>query len=719
MCVRARKRARERTDCAHIDAEACSPTLLNCSRQALASASSVVVLIRKRNALQCATTSFSISRAATPSPEQQAVVVAGDASTCACSRQGVLAMPEVVDLCSDSDDESPSTSFAAMSRWTSATSDAVDQTSSPRRSQGQEIDDEAVAKALQDEYDRESGFSQQPQKEEGKGLASGVAGRSVQGSGQDSDDDFPVFQLRSASGLTGDNAPISQGKEEARRKVERAVGNAGLVVVDDAEEEDDDDDDIFAAPATRGVPSSPGRRQTYMAAHAVMSSEVLKPVSPSDCAGIGTTYRIDESAGMAEAGNDKLTSSAGAKKFEGTVGQLKKELLRRGVSQADVAECIERRDLEELWRAQASDSAMPLGFNGHGTSGGLQGSGGAKRKRSPSTERVAKAAVPIHPGRVMDEQAGCRALPPHALPSTSAATASRVQACLEHGVPCGKMYADLRHLFVRALWRRAKKLRFAADQKHALDATVRALIVVALHRRPLRSVDAALHLHGIGTELATCLRDTLGSKAKDLEGVDLGAVEIGSGQHQDKKVTSPPPAGTFASAAEAALVALLEFTEEKELGGSGSSSAAVCSLEELLTRTHAKLEPGCAGGLNESAGYYLRPEHIDVGWMQIKKLCVGVEVAGLSQLVRERSNKAQCESGKVFELLSAGRAVATRLRSDNRSPAPPGPLRELSSPDGLMASSLAHVLMAIDFREGGGSRALSASCALTSCLTYY
>ena len=48
VCVRARKRARERTDCAHIDAEACSPTLLNCSRQALASASSVVVLIRKR-----------------------------------------------------------------------------------------------------------------------------------------------------------------------------------------------------------------------------------------------------------------------------------------------------------------------------------------------------------------------------------------------------------------------------------------------------------------------------------------------------------------------------------------------------------------------------------------------------------------------------------------------------------------------------------------------
>ena len=121
-----------------------------------------------------------------------------------------------------------------------------------------------------------------------------------------------------------------------------------------------------------------------MAAHAVMNSEVLKPVSPSDCAGIGTTYRINESAGMAEAGNNKLTcSGAGAKKFEGTVGQLKKELLRRGVS---ITECIERRDLEELWRAQASDSALPLGSNGHGTSGGLQGSGGAKRRRSPSRE---------------------------------------------------------------------------------------------------------------------------------------------------------------------------------------------------------------------------------------------------------------------------------------------------------------------------------------------
>ena len=57
--------------------------------------------------------------------------------------------------------------------------------------------------------------------------------------------------------------------------------------------------------------------------------------------------------------------------------------------------------------------------------------------------------------------------------------------------------------------------------------------------------------------------------------------------------------------------------------------------------------------------------------------------------------------------------------ADNMCPALPGPLRELSSPDGLMASSLAHVLMAIDFREGGGSRALSASCALTSCLTHH
>jgi hypothetical protein len=29
-----------------------------------------------------------------------------------------------------------------------------------------------------------------------------------------------------------------------------------------------------------------------------------------------------------------------------------------------------------------------------------------------------------------------------------------------------------------------------------------------------------------------------------------------------------------------------------------------------------------------------------------------------------------------------------------------GPLRELASPDGLMDRSLAHVVMAIDFREG-------------------
>jgi hypothetical protein len=60
---------------------------------------------------------------------------------------------------------------------------------------------------------------------------------------------------------------------------------------------------------------------------------------------------------------------------------------------------------------------------------------------------------------------------------------------------------------------------------------------------------------------------------------------------------APPPLGKFASAAEAALVSLLEFTEDREreggchAGGKGKGGGSpVCPMEELIARVDLKLE---------------------------------------------------------------------------------------------------------------------------------
>jgi hypothetical protein len=54
---------------------------------------------------------------------------------------------------------------------------------------------------------------------------------------------------------------------------------------------------------------------------------------------------------------------------------------------------------------------------------------------------------------------------------------------------------------------------------------------------------------------------------------------------------APPPLGKFASAAEAALVSLLEFTEDREReGGWKGGGAPVCPMEELIARVDLKLE---------------------------------------------------------------------------------------------------------------------------------
>ena len=175
-----------------------------------------------------------------------------------------------------------------------------------------------------------------------------------------------------------------------------------------------------------------------------------------------------------------------------------------------------------------------------------------------------------------------------------------VEVRLEAGVPCGKLYPDLRHAFVGKLWAHAIGLRTASHQKSALDATVRAILAVALHPYPLRSAEAALSLAGIGDELCDCLRHVPGAELEgdDSSGIDDGEEARsqsgrsgarggqrrggqragGAGGSRRGPVSNPPPAGKYASAAEACLVALLEFTEMQSSagvgdGGAGGSSA--------------------------------------------------------------------------------------------------------------------------------------------------
>ena len=293
-----------------------------------------------------------------------------------------------------------------------------------------------------------------------------------------------------------------------------------------------------------------------------------------------------------------------------------------------------------------------------------------------------------------------------------------VEVRLEAGVPCGKLYPDLRHAFVAQLWSRAIGLRCAADQKSSLDATVRAILAVALHPYPLRSADAALSLAGIGDELCDCLRQVHGASlegqedesAEDREAYREDLRSHGSSHSRGREsgnqgrgveragaagvsrrgpASNPPPAGKYASAAEACLVALLEFAEERERlgelglgrtgggsrgcgGGCGGGRTEHCTLEELLVLADARLSAGERRRLNMPSDYYLSPEVTDIGWLQMKKLCSAHDLAGLPQMVKERSSKKACASGAVFELLEAGRGMAQRIRAASTTRVSPG-----------------------------------------------
>ena len=110
----------------------------------------------------------------------------------------------------------------------------------------------------------------------------------------------------------------------------------------------------------------------------VVNDEILQPIFLPDCTGVGSTYRIDGVACMVSTDDNKIASSvADAKKLQGTVGQNE----------------FERQDLEELRRVQAPEKKVLADTGGAGTGSVLQGSGPAKRRRSPSRGGVSKTEV--------------------------------------------------------------------------------------------------------------------------------------------------------------------------------------------------------------------------------------------------------------------------------------------------------------------------------------
>jgi hypothetical protein len=228
----------------------------------------------------------------------------------------------------------------------------------------------------------------------------------------------------------------------------------------------------------------------------------------------------------------------------------------------------------------------------------------------------------------------------------------------------GKLYPDRRWSYVRHLATVAKKLRGHAEQKPAYEKTIRAMVAIALCRQAIRTPEACHGLDGCALKMMDRLREC-----------------------PPDNVAYEPPRGKHASTAVAALLAMAEFE---------AAGGQLCSCEELVERTNAKIDAkDCR--IVAAPTDLGKPEVMDIGWSQIKKLIAGCDRAG--PLLKERKKKKLCASGVAFELTDAGRAAAkTALLA---TPARLGPLRELI---GEADPALVGAMLAVDFREAGGGR---------------
>jgi hypothetical protein len=100
----------------------------------------------------------------------------------------------------------------------------------------------------------------------------------------------------------------------------------------------------------------------------------------------------------------------------------------------------------------------------------------ASRVSAPSAHAKAVAAVAAEAAAVAGGAAATAEASRRVQQQQATLEQHHVDVHLEAGVPCGKLYPDLRAAFARRLWDRALTLRFAADHKSSLDSTVRALV---------------------------------------------------------------------------------------------------------------------------------------------------------------------------------------------------------------------------------------------------
>mmetsp|Transcript_9714 Transcript_9714/g.13737 ORF Transcript_9714/g.13737 Transcript_9714/m.13737 type:complete len:1135 (+) Transcript_9714:72-3476(+) len=251
----------------------------------------------------------------------------------------------------------------------------------------------------------------------------------------------------------------------------------------------------------------------------------------------------------------------------------------------------------------------------------------------------------------------------------------------------GKLYPDIRHQLIKALISHAKQTRRATYQRKAMDASIRAIYILAIHPFPIRTSEAASRIKGIGSELLTVLKDT----EKACKGKPYN-----------------PPLGKFSAVAAAALVSLLNFEEESEEG-------ALCSMEELIVRINMLTHnPTSSGGvvMKKNVEYYLDKNNLDPGWAQVRKLCGSKVYSDIHPFMKERKKKDLSKSGIGYELLERGREKAKELKSMmNKGNHPPGPLRQLASH--FVDEKFGDVTMTMDYREGGGgSKSLHKMCDL-------
>ena len=280
-------------------------------------------------------------------------------------------------------------------------------------------------------------------------------------------------------------------------------------------------------------------------------------------------------------------------------------------------------------------------------------------------------------------------VPTPAIPAMSAALVKEIG---------GKLYPDLTHNFIIALTSQARRARHNSYQRASFDSALRSIVVIALHMRPLRSVEATRRMKGVGGTFFDLLKDSVsGSKSKK---------------------PFVPKQGKYTCVAAAALVGMLEMEERvkkdaNRVASAGGDDDITTSfpMEDLIAAINLKLDSRANANLSQTAQQYLNKDNLDPGWGQVKKLCSTNSAAELGgPFIKERKRKGACSSGRVFELLDSGRSVAAKLRTlALAGPFEPGPLRQL--PDESVDQEFGNVTMSMDFREGGGGgRSLHKMC---------